>query len=148
MGKNIKYIFIVILLLTLASIVPLPSKDKSDVISELPEGEETIKGFPEFPVYPGATLDSSAQLPEERNGFEATWQVSGTVPEVMDWYVTTLSDGAWAIENFPPDPGALGQQMITAHEDEWRVWLVVNQEDEGLPIKIKAELTTLNEFGD
>ena len=102
---------------------------------------ELVAGFPEFPVAAGAQLESSSKEGQGNQiKYLATWKVNGSVPQLMDWYIITLSDGPWEIEEFPFDPGALGQQSAQVSVDEWRANFTLREEYPGEPIRIRVEI--------
>lgn len=128
------------------SIRKIPRK----ILTEPPKtstSQQLVSGFPEFPVYPGARLKSSHQTPGFLN-FKAVWEVNQPGPPVMDWYITALSGGAWAIEEFPEAPDIKKRQFAQARNDHWRVYLAVSQENPEEPTQVRVDLVPWEEDED
>jgi hypothetical protein len=94
--------------------------------------DNIIPEIVEFPVFP----DARQTLFEYRGEgkvleHHASWETEEMVPEVMDWYLNALSDGAWEIEKFPVDSQDAQTQYVIAREDAWRAFLTVEYSDDG-----------------
>lgn len=91
---------------------------------------ELVEGFPELPVYPGATILKSYKKQEgEKVGFEANWEVDVSVDEIMAWYIDALREAGWIFEEEPVVDKTF-EQFIIAQKDESRVYLTVEREEE------------------
>jgi len=142
------YLVIAVVLLVIVVVtgflLPRKSSEESIPIQEpgKTEVEDTlILGFPEFPVYPGATTISSYKKEEgEKVGFEANWEADASVSEVMAWYINALEEAGWVFEEEPEDVDEIFEQFLIAAKDEIRVYLSVEKEEEGAKkVEISAE---------
>lgn len=122
--------------------------DKSQISEEfkpesytlVEESDEIVSNFPEFPKYPGAKVVSSYKKAENNNvGYEAKFQVESTVPVVMSWYIETLNNQGWEIEESPYDLSILGEQFLVAKKKGLALYLTIENEDRDEIVEIYAE---------
>jgi hypothetical protein len=102
---------------------------------------ELAADFPDFPVYPGAVIDSSLEIKSDApSSFTATWETPGDdVLLVMHWYEDQLSNTpGWTIES-PPDYENSGEIQLIAHNGTRRLYLTVETEAEPGIIEIHAD---------
>ncbi len=74
---------------------------------------QLMPGFPQFPIYPGATLEASAKTNPEGQpdtGYRAKWVTEGNVPTVMKWYQNELPKNDWQFDP-PKDMNNTGEQV-------------------------------------
>lgn len=97
------------------------------------ESDEDLIGFPEFPVYPDAEVETAeVRLPPHHAPGDvlATWSTADKVGVVMQWYVATLPTSGWSVEP-PSDPFESGEQIISIKNTGYSGYLVVEVEEEG-----------------
>ena len=157
--KNKKSLLIILILVFLVGFIgvvtylkvnniALPGQSVDKKIATDPNFVEVegklIDGFPEIPVYPDAELVGSSKPNgnfEETQGYRAKWYVSGTVMEVMDWYIEELSMKGWTIVS-PNDSTAVGEQVTDISNNEFKGYLAVEVDDE--KIEIVVDLRKIN----
>ena len=81
--------------------------------------DKLIEGFPEFPVYPGATLEASAKVNSEGQtdmGYRVKWETHDPVPKIARWYERELAKAGWKVTP-SSDPQSEGEQVIKIEKD-------------------------------
>ena len=103
-----------------------------------------ISGFPDFPVYPGATLVASAKTnraDQLDTGYRVKWAVQvDAVPNVMEWYQDELSKNGWTYE-VPNDPNATGEQVAQIKKSGWEGFVESELEDGATEIVVEVRIT-------
>ena len=141
-------------------IILTSKKSASETASTIPQVEvaadpafeevkgQLITGFPDFPVYPGATIVSSAKVKQNEDpakGYRAEWEVQAeSVTKVMQWYLQELKSKGWTILESPNDPESYGEQIASASKNGSIAYFVVELKEPGL-IEIKVEIPLTNQ---
>lgn len=99
-----------------------------------------IEGFPEFPVYSGATLIGSARtspVDTADTGYRTKWTAKDDVPTVMKWYQAELPKIGWKIE-LSGDPANTGEQVVQISKGELRGYLGIEAQSTGVEIIVEV----------
>jgi len=102
-----------------------------------------MSGFPEIPVYPGATLIASAKTNranEQDTGYRAKWETQDAVVKVMKWYQEELPKSGWVYET-PNDPNASGEQVAQIKKSDLEGFLEAEREEKGTEIVVEVRIT-------
>jgi len=90
---------------------------------------ELVAGFPEFPVYPDATIINSYKKTEgAKVGYEANWKADDTVAQIASWYYEALIDMGWNFEEQPNNFEEYGEQFFLVSKDDLTIYLTVELE--------------------
>ena len=104
---------------------------------------QVISGFPDFPVYPGATLVASAKTnraDQPDTGYRVKWEAQDSVIPVMNWYQDELSKNGWTYE-VPNDPDATGEQVAQIKKAGWEGFVESELEDGATEIVVEVRIT-------
>ncbi|OGY25918.1 MAG: hypothetical protein A2Z11_02045 [Candidatus Woykebacteria bacterium RBG_16_43_9] len=102
-----------------------------------------ISGFPQFPVYPGATLVASAKtnrVNQPDTGYRAKWETKDAVIKVMRWYQDQLPKSGWKYE-VPNDPTAAGEQVAQIKKSGFEGFVEAESEQKGAEIVVEVRIT-------
>lgn len=137
--------FLVILSLVIGVFVT-KSIDKKRA-TEIPEAvvvqKEDLEGalvsdFPSMPIYPNSELLRTYRKSEDgKVGYEGVWQSEDSSPEVMGWYIKSLTSSDWVVVEEPYDPLADGEQFLVVEKEGITLNLTI--ENEGGLTSIYAE---------
>lgn len=153
---NQTYIIIVLLVLitTLFVYDDIFKKDSRSVKDTISSSQSSLKedriffekqlapDFPEFPVYPKATLEESSQRVTPLgtgNDLYAEWYTTDSVGTVMKWYLKVLQIEGWMVE-FPETPESSGEQIAKIYKGKFSGDLVVENELEENKVEIVVDL--------
>jgi hypothetical protein len=132
--KIVSYSLLFLLFITLVALFvflkffpPLPSSEIDSDTSDASNKQQLQKAKELFkvPVYPGSIRAYESDVESE---FLAVWEINKPVSLVTNWYLNTLSDGDWEIENFPIDPANENIQNFQVRDDMWRTFYVVEKD--------------------
>lgn len=99
-----------------------------------------IPGFPEFPVYPGATLKASAKTNRENQpdtGYRAKWVTKDSVPLVVKWSQQELPKNGWKIEALD-DPENTGEQVTQISKGNFKGYIGAEAVAQGTEIVVEV----------
>ena len=99
---------------------------------------ELIGGFPDFPVYPGATLIASAQTNpagQPPQGYRAKWVTHDPVIKVMNWYEDDLPIAGWQYTP-PNDQQSEGEQVAEISKGDLKGYIAAEIEEENIEIVV------------
>lgn len=104
--------------------------------------EALLPGFPDFPVFPEATLAGSAYtntIDQPVDGYHVMWNTQTPVPEVMEWYMSALED-TWQVEP-PNDTTSPAEQVAQIKNAEFEGYIAA--EDEAGTTQIVVDIKKL-----
>lgn len=99
--------------------------------------DQTPPNFPDFPIYPGATVEKAYKITSAPDrGFEVYWKVGGDadVKKIVSWYLTEAPKAGWQIVDKPADPSAEGEQTASFKKGQSGAFLTVENEGNGIEI--------------
>lgn len=97
-----------------------------------------IEGFPELPVYPGATLVASAKTNPDGVadlGYRAKWDTKDSVVQVMNWYETEMPKAGWEY-TAPDDKTADGEQVARISKGDYTGYVAAEIEGDAIEIVV------------
>lgn len=75
------------------------------------------EGFPQIPVYPGATLLNSSKDPHEAVFYQASWETDSQPSQIASWYLSETVKNGWNLEYPPADINSKIQEMQFSNEE-------------------------------
>lgn len=115
--------------------------------TEIQSNSTLIEGFPAFPIFPGAKLETSSKRTQSLNtarDIRAVWKVEqANVVTIMNWYLDELERTGWAIE-YPDDRASKGEQIAWMTKNNYRGYLAV-EDEKGEYTEIVVDFQKLNE---
>ena len=98
-----------------------------------------VEDFPEFPVYPSATLINSVRRSDdESDAFEAVWQTSANIAEVSQWYGQQFDSQNWLVLSAPENIVAEEQFFQVIDEDGTNINLSLEKEEGATVITVEV----------
>jgi len=102
-----------------------------------------ISGFPDFPVYPSATLVASSLINKEGEtvqGYRVKWKTNpGNVPEIMQWYQSALQKAGWTF-TANDDTQSLGEQVAPISKGDYRGYVAAEMEGDIIEIMVDLRM--------
>ncbi|KKU94385.1 hypothetical protein A3E17_01860 [Candidatus Amesbacteria bacterium RIFCSPHIGHO2_12_FULL_48_14] len=97
--------------------------------------------FFHFPVI--AVAKQITYIAEQDGGgmaYGGSWEVEGTVSQVMKWYVNALADAGWSTVSTPADPNDESFQVFEGIKGDRQMTLTVLKQGNANKVKIMVDL--------
>lgn len=94
-----------------------------------------IDGFPEFPIYPNATILSSQIERDTPTSYQAYLESADAVAAIVTWYNENLVKDNWTIVR-SIDPSTPADQNVLASKNGLNLTVNVEKESDGTKISI------------
>jgi len=132
---------VIILIIILSLVLPNPfknftqTKNKGARVNASAQ-KSLISSFPDFPVYPGARVTNSQSITDIKGQYyQAYFDTSAGVSEVVNWYVSQLETMGWKIES-KPDTSNRDDESVIAAKAELKATVNAEREDNKTTISI------------
>jgi len=114
----------------------LSTSPNADVVTQSASTEDAneslVASFPAFPVYPGATIESSRKQPNgipNVTGYSAVWHVTGNqdVATVASWYRSELTKLGWTVADPSTENASLNEQDLHATRSKQSAAIIIEK---------------------
>lgn len=105
---------------------------------------QLMPGFPEFPEYPGAVVESSfVGTLGDKTVYGANWQITNvTLDEVTEWYEDNELPTTWLFDQ-PLTQVGPNKQLLKVRKGNLAVTMIVEQPTSNEPVTVSVVTTLL-----